>query len=97
MTRLVIGVYLFGVLIGVLVGNRLWAQQSTPRINPAQVSSYNPALVLFWYVGGAASLPACGGTAPLMAEAYISGPPDQIEACMTGSAGPEWVQVVSAQ
>jgi hypothetical protein len=29
-------------------------------------------------------------------QAYITGPPDQIEACMQSSAGREWVQVVTA-
>jgi hypothetical protein len=80
------------------------AAQQGPRINPlTQVTSYNPSAVLFWYVGAAASLPACGVPQsngapgpPLPSLAYITGPPDQIEACMTGSAGPEWVQVVGA-
>jgi hypothetical protein len=80
------------------------AAQQGPRINPlTQVTSYNPSAVLFWYVGTASGLPACGVAQtngspgpPLPSLAYITGPPDQIEACMTGSAGPEWVQVVTA-
>jgi hypothetical protein len=93
----------YGVLLFIELTSRATAQQG-PRINPlTQVTSYNPSAVLFWYVGTASGLPSCGvpqsnGSPgpPLASLAYITGPPDQIEACMQGSAGPEWVQVVTA-
>jgi hypothetical protein len=96
-----------GIFIGsfaLALHNYTSAAQQGPRINPlTQVTSYNPSAVLFWYVGTASGLPACGVAQangapgpPLPSLAYIPGPPDQIEACMTGSAGPEWVQVVTA-
>jgi hypothetical protein len=92
-----------GLVFVSLLLHHAHAQQG-PRINPlTQVTSYNPSAVLFWYVGTAASLPACGVAQsngspgpPLASLAYITGLPDQIEACMVGRAGPEWVQVVSA-
>jgi hypothetical protein len=105
--RIAIIAYVFGVLIGIIVENRVWAQ-SGPRLNPAtQITSYSPGVVLYSYFGPASGLPTCNAppatppqTAPYLSSAalaYITGPPDSIEACMQGTAGPGWVKIGGAQ
>ena len=78
-------------------GGNLFCSTANGKVTVSGLAS----LVLYEYIGAPSGLPACAGPAPgpqIAALAYVTGPPDSVETCMTGPTGnPEWQVLKTAQ